>query len=64
MVAMPDLAAASKVSALPPRGALMLAALEEGPLSPAALTRRLGGAGAQDAALLGKLAERGAVVGA
>ncbi|MAM76493.1 hypothetical protein [uncultured Tistrella sp.] len=64
LVAMPDLAAASKVSALPPRGALMLAALEEGPLSPAALTRRLGGAGAQDAALLGKLAERGAVVGA
>ncbi|WP_372070916.1 hypothetical protein P7L75_19685 [Tistrella mobilis] len=64
LVAMPDLAAASKVSALPPRGALMLAALEEGPLSPAALTRRLGGAGAQDAALLGKLAERGAVAGA
>ena len=63
LVAMPDLAAASKVSALPPRGALMLAALEEGPLSPAALTRRLGGAGAQDAALLGKLAERGAVFG-
>ena len=64
LVAMPDLAAAPKVSALPPRGALMLAALEEGPLSPAALTRRLGGAGPQDAALLGKLAERGAVVGA
>lgn len=64
LVAMPDLAAAPKVSALPLRGAAMLAALEEGPLSPAALTRRLGGAGPQDVALLGKLAERGAVVGA
>lgn len=64
LVAMPDLAAAPKVSALPLRAADMLAALAGGPLTPKAVFDRIGGAGTQDAALLGKLADRGAVVGA
>lgn len=62
LVAMPDFAAAPNVSALPRRGLQMMAALVDGPLTPAALADRTGGNCTQDAVLLGKLVGRGALV--